>query len=37
MAYYKLNRKTEAAALLEKLKKEQGDDSAYQYAEIYAT
>jgi TolB-like protein/tetratricopeptide (TPR) repeat protein len=36
MAYHKLNRKTEAAALLEKLKKEQGDGGAYVYAEIYA-
>jgi TolB-like protein len=36
MAYHKLNRKTEAAAMLEKLKKEQGDGAAYQYAEIYA-
>jgi TolB-like protein len=36
MAYQKLNRKAEAAAMLEKLKKEQGDGAAFQYAEIYA-
>ncbi len=36
MAYYKLNRKPEAVAMLEKLKKEQGDEAAYMCAEIYA-
>jgi TolB-like protein/Tfp pilus assembly protein PilF len=36
MAYHKLNRKAEATVFLERLKKEQGDGAAYQYAEIYA-
>jgi TolB-like protein/DNA-binding winged helix-turn-helix (wHTH) protein/Tfp pilus assembly protein PilF len=36
ITYHKLDRKKEAAAMLERLKKAQGDGAAYQYAEIHA-
>jgi TolB-like protein/tetratricopeptide (TPR) repeat protein len=36
IGYYRLGRKPEASAMLERMKKEQGNLSAYQYAEIYA-
>ena len=36
IAYFQLNRKAEATAILEKMQKAFGDAEAYQYAEIYA-
>jgi TolB-like protein/Tfp pilus assembly protein PilF len=36
IAYFQLNRKAEATAILEKMQKTFGDAEAYQYAEIYA-
>jgi len=36
LAYHALDRKQEAAAMLQKIKDGQGDGAAYQYAEIYA-
>jgi TolB-like protein/Flp pilus assembly protein TadD len=36
IAYFQLNRKAEATAILEKMQKAFGDGIAYQYAEIYA-
>jgi TolB-like protein/DNA-binding winged helix-turn-helix (wHTH) protein/Flp pilus assembly protein TadD len=36
IAYYQLNRKPEAIALLKKLKAEQGNGGAYQFAQVHA-
>ena len=36
MTYRKLGRNADAEAILQKIKSNQGDDGAYQYAEIYA-
>jgi TolB-like protein len=36
IAYYRLGRKKEAAAMLELMKAQQGDALAFQYAEVYA-
>jgi serine/threonine-protein kinase len=36
IAYYHLDRKSEAAAMFERLKEVQGDGGAYQYAQIHA-
>jgi TolB-like protein/DNA-binding winged helix-turn-helix (wHTH) protein/tetratricopeptide (TPR) repeat protein len=36
MAYQRLNRRKEAEAMLQKIKQNQGDDAAYQYAELHA-
>ncbi len=36
MAYYQMGRKAEATALLQRLLAENGDELAYQYAQIYS-